>query len=143
MAVLDGNGLLGVVRQVYPGYAKVTSIIDDRFSVSVIAARTNDLGIVKGDGMLTQQGLVRMDYISADARLTEGDLLVTSPLSALFPPGIPVGTVVSVHPAPNGVEQYAIVRPAANTAHIESVLVVNRLFGPEDAVNDEQVFLED
>lgn len=143
MAVLGDGGLVGVIREVYPNYAKVISLIDHRCSVTVKNMRTDDIGIVKGDVKLMTQGLCRMEYINADAQIMPGDEVITSAHSAFFPPGILVGTVLSVEPSSNGLTKYAIIRPAANIKHIETVLVVNKLFGDENATNDEPIFLED
>ena len=143
MAVLGGGGLVGVVREVYPNYAKVVSVIDHRFSAAVKNMRTEDIGIIKGDFRLMPQGLCRMDYIDAGAQVLEGDEIYTSNLSSFFPPGVFVGTVLQVGPNLDGMTQYAIIQPAANVKRIETVLVVTRLYGDENAVDDVPVFLED
>jgi rod shape-determining protein MreC len=59
----------------------------------------------------------------------------------MFPPGIMVGTVLSVEPNPDGLTKYAVIQPAANINRIENVLVVNRLFGDENATGDEPWFI--
>jgi rod shape-determining protein MreC len=143
MAVIGDFGLVGVIREVYPNYAKVITIIDSRCSVAVKNTRTEDIGMLKGDVRLMQQGLCRVDYINASAQILPGDEIVTSAHSSIFPPGIIVGTVISVDPNPDGLTMYAIVQPAASIDRIENVLVVNRLYGPEDKLADEAWFLED
>jgi rod shape-determining protein MreC len=144
MAILgDGGGLLGVVRDVYPLTSKVISIIDSRCSVAVSCTRTGDNGILKGDTRLMQQGLCRMEYLHAEAQVMAGDEIVTSTLSNYYPPGVLVGTVLRVESNPDGLTKYAIVQPAAKTDDIETVLVVTKLYGDENAVNDEPAFIED
>jgi rod shape-determining protein MreC len=132
---------------VYPTYSKVISIIDDRFSVAVECMRTGDMGTVRGDSTLARQGYVRMEIrmerIGSASRIMPGDELMVSRLSYIYPPGVRVGTVVSVHTSPNGLSQYAIVRPAAHVGRVNAVLVVNRLFGPEHANEDEHVFINE
>jgi rod shape-determining protein MreC len=141
MAILGDFGLLGKVQEVYPNFSKVITLIDHRFAVAVKNVRTEDLGVLKGDVRLMQQGLTRVDYINATAQIMPGDEIVTGPHSSIFPPGILVGTVISVEPNPDGLTRFAIVQPAATIDRIENVLVVNRLFGDEDAVIDEPWFL--
>lgn len=145
MAVLGDGGLVGVIRECYPNYAKVITLIDSRCSVAVKNVRTEDIGILKGDVKLMPQGLCRMEYINADAQIMPGDEIVTSAHSAHYPPGILVGTVLRVEPNLNGLTKYAIIQPAANIDRVETVWVVTKLYGDEnqDAVNDEPVFLED
>ena len=123
MAVLGPGGLIGIIQRVYPTHSRVTTIIDDRFAVWVQSVRTEDQGVVRGDSTLMQQGLVRMDRISATAHIMAGDELITSVIS-IFPPGIRVGIVEDVQPTPDGLAQYAIVRPAANVRRLEHVFVV-------------------
>ena len=132
MAVLGPGGLVGIIQQVFPTYSRVTAIIDDRFAVPVQTVRTEDQGVIRGDSTLMQRGLVRMDHIRADAHIMVGDEVITSVISDIFPPGIRVGTVVDIQPTADGLAQYAIVSPAANARRMEHVLVVNRLFIPEE-----------
>ena len=143
MAVLGGGGLVGVIREVYPGYSKVISIIDHRFSAAGKNTRTEDIGIVKGDYLLMPQALCRMDYIDARAQIMAGDEIVTSNHSSFFPPGILIGTVLSVEANPDGLTKHAILKPEANVRRVETVLVVTQLFGDENAVDDKPQFLED
>ena len=140
MAVLGPGGLVGRIHRVYPNYSKVLSLIDDRFAAAVQSTRTDDWWVVKGDSRLMQQGLVRMDYIDSNAHIMAGDEVFTSINSTIFPPGIRVGTIMDVQPTPNGLAQYAIVRPFANVRNLEHVLVVNQLFSPQDW--DEDEFME-
>ena len=137
MAVLGSGGLVGVIQQVYPTHSRVTAIIDDRFAVAVQSVRTDDQGIIRGDSTLMQQGLVRMDRICHTARIMAGDDLITSVIS-IFPPGIRVGTVTDVQPTPDGLAQYAIVRPAANVRQLEEVLVITEHASPVYSFEDEE-----
>ncbi|MCL2015329.1 MAG: rod shape-determining protein MreC [Defluviitaleaceae bacterium] len=126
MVVLGPGGLVGVVNQAFTTHSQVFSIIDDRTIVAVQSVRTQDEGMVRGDSTLMGNGLIRMDHISYAAQIMMGDELITSTLSALFPPGIIVGTVVDIQPTPDGLAQFAIVSPAANVMQLESVLVVTQ-----------------
>jgi len=124
MPVLSGEAVKGIIGYASTRHAEVITMLDSDFSVAVRSVRTETDGIVRGDIQLAQQGLVRMDFIAAAANIMAGDLLVTSVYSPLFPPGLPVGTVVSVHPNPDGLTQHAIVEPAAGSARPQMVLVV-------------------
>ncbi|MDR1664860.1 MAG: rod shape-determining protein MreC [Clostridiales bacterium] len=134
MAVLGEAGLIGLVREVYPTYSKVVSIIDDRCAVAVMCERTGDWGQLFGDIDLMPQGLCRMDYIESDAQIMAGDEIVTSALSSYCPPGILVGTVLSVEPDGNGLTKHAIIEPASRIDRVEVVQVVNQLFGDEEEI---------
>lgn len=136
MAVIGNGGLLGVIRQVHPSRAQFISIVDSDFSVAVMSTRTGDMGMASGDISLMQQGLIRMDRIDASMQIMEGDELRTSTHSSIFPPGILVGTVVSIHQNADGHTRYALVSPAVALDNLEMVLVVAQAFGDTDSVQD-------
>jgi rod shape-determining protein MreC len=124
MPVLAGDAVKGIVRYAWANHAEVITVYDSEFSVAVYSIRAETAGIVRGDIQLSREGLMRMDHISVTSNIMPGDALVTSPYSPLFPPGLPVGTVISVHPNPDGLTQYALVEPAAGTNRPVMVLVV-------------------
>ena len=127
MAVLGDGGLVGVIRQAHSGRSQFASIVDSETSVAVMTRRTGDIGVTSGDIILMQQGLLRMDNIAATAQIMPGDEIVTSTHSVIFPPGILVGTVESIHPNPDGHTRHAIIRPAANMHNIEIVSIVTKV----------------
>jgi len=128
MVVLGNGGILGVIHETGPNHALVVSIMDNGFAAAARNSRTEDLGTIRGDLDLRNDGLMRMRYIVETARFMPGDEITTSAHGAVFPPGIHVGTVVSVHPGPEGLTQYAIIQPSVNLDRVDMVLVVNQLF---------------
>ncbi|MCL2377558.1 MAG: rod shape-determining protein MreC [Defluviitaleaceae bacterium] len=129
MVVLGDGGVLGVIHETGPNHALVVSVMDNNFAAAARNARTEDLGTVGGDLDLRNDGLMRMRHIVDTARFLPGDEITTSAHGTVFPQGLHVGTVVSVHPSPEGLTQYAIVRPSVNLDRIDIVMVVNQLFG--------------
>ena len=129
MVVLGNGGVLGIIRETGPNYAIVASIMDNSFAAAARNSRTEDLGMVVGDLDLRHDGLMRMRHIMDTARFMPGDEITTSAHGAVFPTGLRVGTVMSIHPSPEGLTQYAIIQPSANLDRVDHVLVVNRLFG--------------
>jgi rod shape-determining protein MreC len=124
MPVLSGGAVKGIVRYAGLRHAEIITIFDSEFSVAVHSVRAETDGIVRGDIQLAREGLLRMDLITVTSNIMPGDVLVTSANSPLFPPGLPVGTVVSVFPNPDGLTQHALVEPAAGTERPLMVLVV-------------------
>ena len=143
MAVVGDGGLLGVIRLVNPGSSQFISVIDSGFSVAVVSTRTGDIGMASGNFRLMQQGLMRMDRIEATAQIMPGDELRTSTHSSIFPPGILVGTVESIHPNPDGITRHAIIRPTVNLDNIEMVLIVTEVFGDSTATRDDFTTISD
>jgi len=127
MVVLAAGGLCGRVSEVWYSSATVVALIDDTFSVSAQGSRTGDTGIVRGDIALQLEGKCRMDFIDAEAKIVEGDEIVTSQLSSMYPPGITIGTVLSVSRNTNGT-QSAIIQPTVNFTHMSNVFVITEIF---------------
>jgi rod shape-determining protein MreC len=137
MVVLSGNGLVGHIIEVAPNYSKVLSIIDDRNAVSSKVLRTGDLGIVKGDLTLLNEGLCKMEYVDAEADIIVGDEIVTSNLSDIYPPGIMIGVVKEIETESHGLTKYALIEPVVDFRHLEEVLVINMKWNKKDDATKE------
>jgi len=129
MAVIGDGGLIGVVRYVHSNRSQVVAITDSRFAAAVMSYRTEDVGTVRGEVRLMQQGLIRLDHFDASAQFMPGDEIHTSSHSSIFPRGLFIGTIKSLHTNPDGLTRHAIIEPAANLTNIEVVLVVTEVFG--------------
>lgn len=125
MVVLAFGGLVGKVEEVGANYAKVSSIINGTYSVTSKTLRTDDEGFVKGD--IVNKGMLKMEYIDKDAEIKEGDEIVTSHLSNIYPAGITIGSVTEVHLDNNNkLSKTAIIKPAVDFKHLEKVLVIDK-----------------
>ncbi|WP_296873377.1 rod shape-determining protein MreC [Tibeticola sp.] len=93
--VLDGDGVLGQVTQVYPFVSEVTLLIDRDQVIPVVNTRTGTRGVAYGDPT-AQGGLLELRYMPAGEDVKDGDLLATSGIDGVYPPGLPVARVVSV-----------------------------------------------
>lgn len=120
MAVLDEKGnMVGQIAEVGDNWAKVLAIIDRDSSVSAVAVRTRDNGVVRGD---SNGGLI-MIYLPLDAELIEGDVVTTSGMSR-FPKGLIIGKVSKVTRDPGSLLKQAVIEPAADFERLEYVFVV-------------------
>ncbi len=125
MVVLAYGGLVGKVEEVGSNYAKVSSIINGTYSVSAKTLRTDDEGFVKGD--IANKGTLKMEYIDKDAEIKEGDEIVTSHLSDIYPAGITIGYVTSVSlDSNNKLSKTATIKPAVDFKHLEKVLIIDK-----------------
>lgn len=127
MNVISGGGLVGIVTDVGKDYAKVRAIIDDESSVSVSFANTSDTGIVSGDLKLMDDGVMNVTEVLKDAKVTEGDMVVTSKISDKFVPGILVGYVTNIKLDSNELTQSGQIIPVVDFKHIDEVLVITQL----------------
>lgn len=128
MVLTTSQGLVGKIIESGYTYSKAQSLLDSRTSVPAMSLRTNDLGIVKGDYTLMNDGLCKMEYIDADAEIILGDEIVTSPLSDIYPPGIVIGKVKEIKTDSNGLTKYAIIEPMVDFKHLDTLLVISELF---------------
>ncbi len=117
-AVVNSDGLVGRVLEVYPTAARVLLVSDPRSAVGVLVQRTRDAAIVEG-----QAGpLLRLRYLSSRAAVRPGDVVVTSGLGGVFPRGVRVGTVRSL--VRGGLFLEGEVAPSADLNRIEEVLIL-------------------
>ena len=121
--ILANGALVGRVLSATSISSKVLAIIDDRSSVSAKIVRTGDAGILRGDIELVNRGLCKLE-INIESEVVKGDQVVTSHLSSIYPPGIPIGTVEEITQGKNGLTQYAYVKPIVDYKYIEQILVI-------------------
>ncbi|MBR0410117.1 MAG: rod shape-determining protein MreC [Eubacterium sp.] len=128
MNVLAGNGLVGIVTEVGSNYAKVRSIIEDDSRVSAMVLNSKDTCIVKGNtGTIFKDGTIDVIYISKDARINEGEELVTSHISSKYLPGLRIGTVSNILTDTSNLTKSAKVTPVVDFQHLQNVLVITDL----------------
>ncbi|HVS77281.1 MAG TPA: rod shape-determining protein MreC, partial [Steroidobacteraceae bacterium] len=113
-AVLDDEGVVGQTMHVGPWSAEVILITDPEHALPVQIQRTGLRTIAVGSGDSTALAL---PYLPANADIRVGDVLVTSGLGGVFPPGYPVARVTEVHK--DAVQPLAHVR-AAPFAHLDT-----------------------
>lgn len=122
--VISGNGLVGIVTEVGPNYAKVRSVIDDESTVSAMFLTDSTLCTVSGDEKYMDEGYIHVEHINKDANVTEGDELITSSISDKFLPGLTIGYVSNLTLDSNNLTMSGDVKPAVDFDHIQTVLVI-------------------
>lgn len=120
--VVTGRGLLGRVARVSGKRATVLLLTDRDSGVSVRDARSGVTGVINGKPDATTQA---MDFVEARADVKAGDVLVTAGTErGPFPPGIPVGRIVSVRRRAGDLLSSIEVRLFADAATTEFVRVL-------------------
>ena len=122
--VVDDRGVLGHVTRVYPLNAEVTLLTDRDAAIPVLNTSTGARGAAFGGvGGGANPGL-EWRYVAADADVQEGDLLTTSGLDGVYPPGLPVARVAAVERrAESGFARVRLV-PTAPASGVRHVLVL-------------------
>ena len=127
MNVIAGNGLVGIVYDVSSHTAKVRTIINDTSMVSAMFLKTNDACIVNGSLDTMEDGYLEVVYISKDAKVKNGDELVTSYVSSKFNEGITIGKVSDLKLDSTKLTKTAKVTPVVDFKHLKEVLVITDL----------------
>ena len=122
MPVISPNGLVGRVGSVSENSAQVSLITDREMAVGAIIQKTRETnGIIEGLGDSNELRMINIPYYS---KINEGDRIISSGLSAIYPPGINIGTVMEVSREPNGLLLVAMIKPTVDFNKLEEVFVI-------------------
>lgn len=123
--VLAGSGLVGIVTEVGPDYARVRSIIDDSSNVSGMILSTSDTCIVCGDLDLIADGRIRFEKLANnDNEIEVGEQVVTSHVSDRFVQGIFIGYISEIEVDSNNLTRSGYITPAVDFSKLQEVLVI-------------------
>ncbi len=123
MGVVSTDGIVGIVADVSTHYASVMSLLH---SYSTISVRFKDnqeqIATLRWENTNYRYGYV--DGIPTHLRLQEGDTVVTSSYSFIFPEDIMAGTVMELVPSPDGTLNKAKIKYATDFASLKNVYVI-------------------
>ncbi len=122
--VVDDAGVVGQITRVYPWLSEVTLITDKDHAVPVQLVRSGLRSMVSGTG---EDGTLELRYLAANADIQDGDLLVTSGIDGIYPPGLPVALVSKIES--NAAYAFARITctPAAGVNRNRQVLILSPL----------------
>jgi len=122
MSVINENGLIGIVIETANDFALVHTLTNSSLKISATIPRSNVNGVVRWDG----ENLV-MQNIPTTADINTGDRVVTSVLSTIFPPSIPVGLVVKKESSISGLLSNVTIKPFVDVYSVKNVFVLARI----------------
>ncbi|MCM1503959.1 MAG: rod shape-determining protein MreC [Muribaculum sp.] len=93
MGVVDQNGVVGIVNIVGEHSSRVISVLNPKMRLSSKVKGSEYFGTLVWDGASSDEAV--LEEMPRHERFTKGDTIVTSGYSAVFPEGIPVGTIMS------------------------------------------------
>lgn len=93
MGVVDQNGVVGVVNVVGDHASRIISLLNPKMRVSCKIKGSEYFGSLVWDGKSPDEAV--LEEMPRHEKFKKGDTIVTSGYSAVFPPGIPVGTILS------------------------------------------------
>ena len=93
--VLDESGVLGQVTRVHPLVSEVTLVIDRDLAIPVLNVRTGARSVAYGDATQSGSGL-ELRFMGSNSDVQQGDLLTTSGVDGVYPPGLPVAKISKI-----------------------------------------------
>ena len=126
MNIMAGSGLVGIITDVGPNYAKVRSIIDDSANVSAMVTTTGDNMNVSGNlqTMNSDQAITFSELRDSEDKVQIGDPVVTSYVSDQYQQGILIGYIASIESDSNKLTKSGTITPVVDFEHMENVLVI-------------------
>jgi rod shape-determining protein MreC len=91
--VINDAGVLGQVTRVYPLSSEVTLLADKDAAIPVLNPRTQARSAAFGAG---DGDAMELRFMAGNADVQPGDLLLTSGVDGVYPPGLAVATVTKV-----------------------------------------------
>lgn len=123
VAVTEYGQVLGLITEVGPNWANVTTILDSSLEISACISSTGHTGVVRGAYGADASASLRMNYIATEAVLRNNDQVVTVG-STVYPRDLIIGYVRDAGIDETGVAKYAVLEPAADFDHLEQVFII-------------------
>ena len=90
--VIDSQGIMGQIIETTPTTSRVLLITDPDHQIPVRIQRTGQRGILNGTGHDNAQ----LGFIPVNSEVKVGDIIESSGLGGLFPPGYPVAKITQI-----------------------------------------------
>ena len=120
-AVLDAHGIFGQVSRVNARTAEVILISDAAHAIPVQSNRSGVRTIAVGTG---DPDRLSLPFVTVDADIRKDDLLVSTGMGGVFPPGYPVARVTRVERSAKATFAIVEARPTAALDRDREVLLV-------------------
>lgn len=138
--VVTDEGVVGWVSSANSISAVVTTILspDTRMGGFTQTGGTDkavgESGVISTNLPLSDQGLIKLGYLTADTKAQPGDIVVTSGLGSIYPQNLKIGVIESVHHEDYDVSLYALVRPFVDVTDVRDVMVITSFLGQGEAM---------
>jgi rod shape-determining protein MreC len=123
--VMDEHGILGQITHVLPLVSEVTLVTDREHSIPVLNTRTGARGVAYGEA--GGAPLLELRFMATNADIEVGDLLSTSGVDGIYPPGVLVGKVIKVERRAETVFARILCEPMGRVQGARHVMVLDPL----------------
>ena len=121
--VISGTGVVGIVYIVGDHHSIVLPVLNPNSSISCKIKRTSYIGFLNWEGGAVDCAVLK--DMPRHSEFTLGDTVVTSGHSAVFPEGVPVGTVDDMKESDDGLTYLLRIRLFTDFARLNDVVVVD------------------
>ena len=135
MGVINGSGVVGIVYHTSANYSLVIPVLNSKSSISCKIKRSDYFGFLKWDGGSSMYATVK--DMPRHSLFSLGDTIVTSGHSAVFPGGIPIGTVEDISDSHDGLSYLLKVKLFTDFGRLNDVRVIAQK-GQEEQMDLEQ-----
>ncbi len=125
--VVDEDGVLGQVTRVYPLISEITLITDRDQAIPVLNVRTGMRSVAQGDPSGPYGSGLELRFMATNADVQVGDLLTTSGVDGVYPPGLPVAKVAHIERRTDSAFARIFTQPVAGVSRGRQVMVLRPL----------------
>lgn len=122
MAVINENGVVGVIKDVTNNYATIISLLNKKTRISARLTRTNAIGYLTWDGGNYYNAT--LNDIPTHIKVLPGDTIVSSTYSDIYPDNIPVGIVTKIETPEGASLQKITLRLAVDMKRLGYVYII-------------------
>lgn len=120
---VSGQGLVGKVTYSGSFSSQVLLLTDPESGAGAMVRRTGDVGVVVGLGQI---GTLEMRMFARDADVMVGDVIVTSGLGEVFPPGLRIGTVSEIQWGEGGLVHTSKIQPSVDFNRLYEIMILDQ-----------------
>lgn len=137
MGVFNEQGVVGIVRQTSENFAIVLPLLNSKSMISCRVKGSNSFCTLKWDGTGLQHSYL-ID-LPRYALFEQGDTVVTSGFSSIFPAGIPVGEIQNLEDSDDGMFYRAKVKLYVDFSSIDNLFIVGHKKKNEQEILEESM----
>jgi rod shape-determining protein MreC len=130
--IVNNDGLVGIVSDVSKNYATAISLLNLQTSISVKLKRTNEIGELQWDGVSVRR--MKMNAVPPHVKVVEGDSVVTSGFSTIFPRDFYVGQVEKISSDKRNGFLSLDIALSNDLTSLDYIFVIENLKAPEQKV---------
>ncbi|MBL7053212.1 MAG: rod shape-determining protein MreC [Candidatus Portnoybacteria bacterium] len=118
--ITSGNILVGQVIEVFDSFSIIQSILDPNSRINALIQESGITGLIRGN-----QGLnLILDLLPQREEIKEDQVVITSGLAGIFPPGLLIGKIQKVFSLDVQMSQTAEIEPIVDFNNLEKVFVI-------------------